>query len=63
MSEERSKALMWVTDEDLKNMGHDPKQVSEDQFAEIAEYMADYMDDNFQPALTDALAFVLSEET
>jgi len=53
--EERASELAWLTDEDLISAGIDPKDVSDEEFEDIADCMRDYIDDIYASAFEASL--------
>jgi hypothetical protein len=58
----RSKAIYWLTDEDIENAGVNPKDVSHKAFELIAKDISEYLDDSFSAALYDSLSVRLRDD-
>ena len=59
---ERQKEIVWCTDEDLIQFDIDPKKVTDEQFNDICEVLADNLDSHFQDSLDDAITSILGED-
>jgi len=53
----RSKTVMWLTDDDLETIGIDPDTVSDEMFDVLVDYIGEYLDGSFSPALHNAIEF------
>lgn len=51
----REQPILWLSDEDLEQIGVNPETVSDELFAIIVEQLKEYVNEGFQKALIDSV--------